>query len=110
MLRRLVARRRFERPVPGPGAVARVDVAKMIPTARERGDQRSDPEVVAALILGADQVASGHHDADMRLRGAAAYEACRGWLVERVGEDEGARLLVESAGPIDEQGKMSRPR
>ena len=110
MIRRLLGRRSYDRPEPGPEDVARVDVERMVATARERGDARTEPEVVAALMIGADLTADRHHDADMRLRGAAAYEACRRWLVERVGEEEGARLLVESAGPVDEQGRMSRPR
>jgi hypothetical protein len=54
--------------------------------------------------------ADRHADADMRMRAAAAYEVCRSWLVEHVGEDEGARLLVESEGPVDEQGRTRRPR
>ena len=110
IIRALLGRRRYERPEPGPEDVARVDVARMIATARERGDRRTDPEVVAALVLGADLTAERHPDPDMRLRGAAAFEGCRRWLVEHVGEDEGARLLSESAGPVDEQGRMSRPR
>jgi hypothetical protein len=52
----------------------------MIATARDAGDQRTDPEVVAALMLGADLTAERHADDDMRLRGASAFEACRaGW-------------------------------
>ena len=82
----------------------------MIATARERGDPRTDPEVVAALMLGADLTAGRHGDEDMRLRGASAFEACRLWLVGRVGEDEAARLLAESEGPVDKRGRMSRPR
>jgi hypothetical protein len=82
----------------------------MIATARKRGDRRTDAEVVAALMLGADLTAGRHEDADMRLRGAAAHEVCRRWLIERAGEDEAARLLTESEGPVDEQGRMARPR
>ena len=87
-----------------------MDVSRMIVTARERGDRRMDPEVVAALMLGADLTADRHRDPDMRLRGAAAFEVCRRWLVEHVGEEEAARLLTESEGPVDEQGRMARPR
>ena len=82
----------------------------MIATARDRGDKRTEPEVVAALMLGADLTADRHRDEDMRLRGAAAFEACRRWLVARVGEAEAARLLTQSAGPVDKQGRPSRPR
>jgi hypothetical protein len=109
LLRRVFGSRRYERPEPGPQDIARVDVPRMIATARERGDRRTDPEVVAALVLGADLTAERHRDSDMRLRGAAAFEACRRWLVEHVGEDEAARLLTESEGPVDEQGRMVRP-
>ena len=110
ILRRVLGRRSYERPEPGPQDIADVDVAKMIATARERGDERTDPEVVAALMLGADLTADRHRDDDMRLRAAAAFEACRRWLVGRVGEDESARLLTESEGPVDKQGRPSRPR
>lgn len=109
MLGRIFGRRRYERPEPGPEDIERVDVTRMIALARERGDQRTEPEVVAALMLGAGLTADRHHDPDMRLRGAAAFEACRRWLVGYVGEDAAARLLSESLGPIDEQGRMRRP-
>jgi hypothetical protein len=107
---RLLRGRRFERPEPTPDDIARVDVGGMIATARERGDQRTDPEVVAALVLGADLTAERHADEDMRLRGASAFEACRRWLVERVGEDGAAHLIAESEGPVDQLGRMARPR
>ncbi len=110
LLGRLFGRRNHDRPEPTEDDVARIDIAKMIATAVERGDRRTEPEVVAALLLGADQVAVGHPDADLRLRAAAAYEACRRWLLDAVGEDVAARLISESAGPIDEQGRMRRPR
>ncbi len=110
ILQRVLGRRSYQRPEPGPQDIERVDVPKMIATARERGDGRTDPEVVAALMLGADLTADRHRDADMRLRGAAAFEACRAWLVDAVGEDEAARLLAESEGPVDQQGKPQRPR
>jgi hypothetical protein len=106
---RVFGRRRFERPEPGPADIARVDITRMIATARERGDRRTEPEVIAALMLGADLTADRHHDSEMRLRAAAAFEACRRWLVEYVGEDTAARLVSESHGPIDEQGRMRRP-
>ena len=110
ILRRVFGRRRFERPEPGPADIASVDITRMIATARDRGDRRTEPEMVAALMLGADLTADHHHDAEMRLRAAAAFEACRRWLVGYVGEDAAARLLSESLGPIDEQGRMRRPR
>ena len=110
LLRRLLGRRSYEPPEPGPEDLARVDVARMIATARERGDRRTDPEVVAALMLGADMTAQRHGDADMRLRGAAAFEVCRRWLVSQVGEDEAARLLTESQGPVDQQGRTFNAR
>lgn len=107
---RVLGGRSRPRPEPGPEDVARVDVARMIATARTRGDERTEPEVVAALMLGADLTADRHRDPEMQLRGAAAFEACRRWLLDRVGEDEAARLLTESKGPVDERGRMSRPR
>ena len=110
ILRRLLGRRHHERPTPGEDDIAAIDISKMIATARERGDRRTEPEVVAALLLGADMVAVGHHEPDMRLRAAAAYEACRRWLLDVAGEDAAARLISESEGPIDEQGRMRRPR
>ena len=109
MIGRIFGRRRYERPQPGPEDIARVDITRMIATARERGDDRTEPEGVAALMLGADLTADRHHDPDMRLRAAAASEACLRWLVGYVGEDATARLLSESLGPIDEQGRMRRP-
>ena len=109
LLGRVFGRRRYERPEPGPDDLDRIDVTKMIAIARERGDTRTEPEVVAALMLGAGLTADRHHDAELRLRGAAAFEVCRRWLVGYVGEDAAARLLSESLGPIDEQGRMQRP-
>ena len=109
-VRRLVGGRRYERPVPGPDDIARADVAGMIRTARERGDRRPEPDVVAALMLGADLTADRHGDPDMRVRAAAAFEACRRWLVEQVGDEEAARLLTTSEGPVDQQGRTARPR
>jgi hypothetical protein len=109
LLGRVFGRRRFERPEPSPADIERVDITRMIATARERGDTRTEPEVVAALMLGADLTADRHHDPDMRLRAAAAFEACRRWLVGYAGEEAAARLLSESLGPIDEQGRMRRP-
>jgi hypothetical protein len=79
ILRRVLGRRSYERPEPGPEDIARVDVSRMIATARERGDRRTDPEVVAALMLGADLTAERHPDADIRLRAAAAFEAAAPW-------------------------------
>jgi hypothetical protein len=110
ILRRILGGRRYERPQPGLQDIARVDLDRMIATARDRGDRRSEAEVLAALMLGADLTADRHRDPDLRLRAAAAFEACRCRLVEQVGEDEGARLLSESAGPVDEHGRPARPR
>lgn len=109
MIGRIFGRRRYERPEPTAEDVAAVDVTKMIALARERGDERSEPEVVAALMLGAGLTADRHHEPDLRVRGAAAFEACRRWLVGYVGEETAARLLSESRGPIDERGRMRRP-
>ncbi len=107
-LERLLGHRRHPRVEPTAEDVARVDVEGMIATARERGDRRTDPEVVAALLVGAEMTADRHHDEDLRRRAAAAGYATRDWLVERVGEDEAARLLSVSEGPVDEQGRTAR--
>lgn len=80
----------------------------MIATARERGDRRSEPEVVASLIVGAELTAERHHDEDLRRRAAAAAVATRDRLVAAVGEDEAVRLFASSEGPVDEQGRPRR--
>lgn len=109
-LERLLGHRRHPRPEPSPQDVAAIDIPGMIATARERGDTRDDPEVVAALLLGAETTADRHPDEDMRRRAAAAGFATRDWLVARVGEDEAARLLSASEGPVDPQGRTARGR
>lgn len=108
VLSRIFGHQRHRRPQPAPEDVARVDIDRMIGTARQRGDRRTDAEVVAALLVGADVTADRHRDEDLRRRAAAAVVAARDWLVERVGEDEAARLLSESEGPVDEQGRTAR--
>lgn len=108
LLARLFGGRRHPRPQPTPEEVAAVDVAGMLATARERGDRRSDPEAVAALVIGADVTAERHPDEALRRRAAAAYEATLDWLVARVGPDETARLLSASDGPVDAAGRTAR--
>ena len=105
---RIFGARRHERPEPTDAEVAAVDVARMIEQARARGDVRSDDEILAALLVGADLTAERHPDPELRRRAAAAAVATRDRLVERVGEDEAARLLSASAGPIGEDGTTSR--
>lgn len=107
LLKVVFGRRRFERPEPGPEDLERVDLTRMIAIARERGDTRTEPEVVAALMLGAGMTADRHGDAELRVRGAGAFEVCRRWLVGYVGEDRAAHLLSKSLGPIDEQAAWS---
>jgi len=110
IMRRLFGHHRGPRPEPTPEEVAAVDVGGMIATARERGDTREDPEVVAGLLYGAEVTADRHPDEDLRRRAAAASVAALDWLVDRVGEHEAARLLSESDGPVDEQGRTARGR
>ena len=109
-LERLFGARRRSRPEPSPEDVARVDLDAMIATARERGDTRSDAEVVAALLVGAEVTAERHADDDVRLRAAAAGVAARDWLVSHVGEEEAAGLLSTSEGPVGEDGRTARGR
>lgn len=104
------ARRRHAVPTPTDEDVAAVDVPRMLDRARDRGDRRTDPEIAASLIVGADLTAERHPDADLRRRAAAASMATRDWLVTRVGEDEAARLVSESVGPIGEDGELPRGR
>src|SRR4051812_38716097 len=80
----------------------------MLEKARARGDRRPDDEIGAALLVGADLTAERHPDPELRQRAAAASVATRDWLVTRVGEDEAARLLSVSLGPIGEDGTMPR--
>jgi hypothetical protein len=105
---RIFGARRHTRPEPTDAEVAAVDVARMIEQARARGDVRSDAEILAALLMGADLTAERHPDPELRRRAAAAAVATRDRLVERVGEEEAARLLSASAGPIGEDGTTSR--
>ncbi len=104
------ARRRHAVPTPAAEDVAAVDVPKMLDRARDRGDRRSDTEIAASLLVGADLTAERHPDEDLRRRAAAAAVATRDWLVARVGEDDTARLVAESAGPIGEDGELPRRR
>jgi hypothetical protein len=108
LLGRVFGARRYETAKPSDDEVAAVDVPRMIDRARARGDRRSEDEVAAALLMGADLTAERHPDSDMRGRAAAASVATRDWLVARVGEDETARLLAESLGPIGEDGTTAR--
>lgn len=108
IMRRLFGHHTGPRPEPTDEEVAAVDVEGMIATARERGDTRSDEEVVAALFEGAEVTADRHRDEAMRRKAAAASAATLKWLVGRVGEDEAARLLSETDGPVDEQGRTAR--
>ena len=107
LLGRLFGSRKHAWHAPTRDEVAAVDVGAMIATARRRGDVRSEPEVVASLVLGAELTAERHPEAEMRQRAAAASVAATDWLVERVGEDGAARLVAASAGPIDAQGRIA---
>ena len=100
--------RRYATPRPTDDDVAAVDVPRMLEQARVRGDRRSDDEIAAALLMGADLTAERHPDPELRRRAAAASVATRDWLVARVGEDETARLLSVSLGPIGEDGTTAR--
>src|SRR4051794_24919248 len=103
-LARIFGARRHITPQPSEEEVAAVHVPQMLDLARERGDRRADDEIAAALLLGADLTAERHSDPELRRRAAAASVATRDWLVARVGEDEAARLLSGSLGPIGEGG------
>jgi hypothetical protein len=102
------ARRRHDVPTPSDADVAAVDVPKMLDRARDRGDRRSDDEIAASLLVGADMTAERHPDADLRRRAAAAAVATRNWLDARVGEEETIRLVHDSLGPIGEDGELPR--
>jgi hypothetical protein len=108
ILGRVFGARKYPTAAPTPEEVAAVDVPRMLDQARARGDERSDNEIAAALLMGADLTAERHRDAELRQRAAAAAVATRDWLVARVGEDETARLLADSLGPIGEDGTTAR--
>lgn len=108
MLSRIFGARRHDTPRPTDEQVAAVDVPRMLDVARARGDRRPDNEIAAALLLGADLTAERHHDPELRQRAAAASVATRDWLVARIGEDEAARLLAASLGPVGEDGSTAR--
>jgi hypothetical protein len=108
LLSRVFGARRYATARPTDEQVAAVDVARMLDQARARGDRRPDDEIGAALLVGADLTAERHPDPELRQRAAAASVATRDWLVTRVGEDEAARLLSVSLGPIGEDGTMPR--
>jgi hypothetical protein len=105
---RIFGARRYTRAQPSDADVAAVDVTRMVEQARARGDVRSEDEILAALLMGADLTAERHPDPELRQRAAAAATAIRDRLVDRVGEDEAARLLSVSAGPIGEDGSTPR--
>jgi hypothetical protein len=107
-LARIFGARRHVTPQPSEEVVAAVGVPQMLDLARARGDRRPDDEIAAALLLGADLTAERHPDPELRRRAAAASVATRDWLVARVGEDEAARLLAASSGPIGEDGTTPR--
>jgi hypothetical protein len=88
--------------------VAAIDVDRMITTARERGDQRREEEVLAALLFGAEVSADRHPDPELRLRASAAAIAVRDRLVADVGEERAVALLAATEGPVDEQGRAHR--
>ena len=108
LLGRVFGARKYPTPQPTDEQVAAVDVPRMLDQARARGDRRPDNEIAAALLLGADLTAERHRDPELRSRAAAAAVATRDWLVARVGEDETARLLSESLGPVGEDGTTAR--
>ena len=108
ILSRIFGARRYATARPTSEAVAAVDVPRMLDQARARGDDRSDNEIAAALLMGADLTAERHPDNELRQRAAAASVATRDWLVARVGEDETARLLSVSLGPVGEDGALPR--
>jgi hypothetical protein len=108
LLSRVFGARRYATARPTDDQVGAVDVPRMLDQARARGDRRADDEIAAALLVGADLTAERHPDPELRQRAAAASVATRDWLVSRVGEDEAARLLSVSLGPIGEDGTMPR--
>jgi hypothetical protein len=108
LLSRVFGARRHVTPRPTDEQIAAVDVSQMLDRARARGDRRPDDEIAAALLLGADLTAERHSDPELRQRAAAASVATRDWLVARVGEDETARLVSVSLGPVGEDGTLPR--
>jgi hypothetical protein len=110
LIARIFGARRHVVAQPSDEEVAAVRVPHMLDLARARGDRRPDDEIAAALLMGADLTAERHPEPEMRRRAAAASVATRDWLVGRVGEDEAARLLSASLGPIGEDGTTPRPR
>jgi hypothetical protein len=108
LLARIFGAPRHVTPQPSEEEVAAVRVPRMLDLARARGDRRSDNEIAAALLMGADLTAERHPDPELRRRAAAASVATRDWLVTRVGEDEAVRLLSVSSGPIGEDGTTPR--
>jgi hypothetical protein len=107
-LSRVFGARRYSTARPTEEQIAAVDVPRMLDQARARGDSRSDNEIAAALLVGADLTAERHRDPDLRQRAAAASVATRDWLVARVGEDETAHLVSVSLGPVGEDGSLPR--
>jgi hypothetical protein len=108
LISRVFGTRRYDTARPTDEQVAEIDVPRMLDQARARGDRRSDDEIAAALLVGADLTAQRHPDPDLRQRAAAAAVATRDWLVARVGEDETARLVSVSLGPVGEDGSLPR--
>lgn len=108
IIARLFGTRQHPRPEPSPADVAAVDVDRMVATARERGDRRGEPEVLAALLVGADMAAQRHPDEALRLRAAAASVALRDRLVAAVGEERAVELFAASEGPVGEDGRPRR--
>jgi hypothetical protein len=108
MLSRIFGTRRHVTPSPTDERVAAVDVPRMLDLARARGHRRPDDEIAAAVLMDADLTAERHPDPELRQRAAAASVATRDWLVARVGEDEAARLLSASLGPVGENGSTPR--
>lgn len=107
-LSRIFGGRRYVTARPTDEEVAAVDIPRMLDQARARGDRRSDNEIAAALLVGADLTAERHPDPELRQRAAAASVATRDWLVAPFGEDETARLLAASLGPVGEDGTTAR--
>jgi hypothetical protein len=105
---RIFGAKRYPRAEPSADEVAGVDIEGMIERARSRGDERTDDEILAALLLGADLTAERHPDPQLRQRAAAAARALRDRLVDRVGEVEAASLVAASSGPVAEDGTTAR--
>jgi hypothetical protein len=108
LISRVFGARRYDTAQPTDEQISAIDVPRMLDQARARGDRRSDNEIAAALLVGADLTAHRHPDPDLRQRAAAASVATRDWLVARVGEDETAHLVSVSLGPVGEDGSLPR--